>query len=84
MIEIERKFVLKALPEIKPVEIIKIDQFYFKNGDIWEGEALFPVNLSSDDIVNAWLSPSSDTPSLLNFPVGQLCPLVWGMKSIKI
>jgi len=36
MIEIERKFLLKALPEIKPVEIIKIDQFYFKNGDIWE------------------------------------------------
>ena len=36
MIEIERKFLLKAMPEIKPVEIIKIDQFYFKNGDIWE------------------------------------------------
>ena len=55
-----------------------------RNGALWEGEALFPVYLSSDDIVNAWLSPSSDTPSLLNFPVGQLCPLVWGMKSIKI
>ena len=37
MIEIERKFLLKSMPENQPTEIIKIDQFYFKNKEgIWE------------------------------------------------
>lgn len=36
-IEIERKFLLKSLPDSLPNEIIKIDQFYFKNKDgVWE------------------------------------------------
>jgi CYTH domain-containing protein len=36
-IEIERKFLLKSLPDSLPSEIIKIDQFYFKNKDgVWE------------------------------------------------
>lgn len=36
-LEIERKFLLKSVPDIKPVEIIKIEQFYFKNSKgIWE------------------------------------------------
>jgi len=36
-IEIERKFLLKAMPDTLPTEIIKIDQFYFKNKEgVWE------------------------------------------------
>ena len=31
MIEIERKFLLKAMPDVLPTEVVKIDQFYFKN-----------------------------------------------------
>lgn len=37
MIEIERKFLLKAMPDVLPTEKVKIDQFYFKNVQgIWE------------------------------------------------
>lgn len=37
MIEIERKFLLKAMPEVLPTEVVKIDQFYFKNKEgVWE------------------------------------------------
>ena len=36
-LEIERKFLLKSMPDISPSEIIKIDQYYIKNSDgIWE------------------------------------------------
>lgn len=36
-IEIERKFLLKTMPVLKPSEIIKIEQWYFKNSEgIWE------------------------------------------------
>lgn len=35
-IEIERKFLLKSLPEQKPSEIIKVKQWYLKIGGIWE------------------------------------------------
>jgi CYTH domain-containing protein len=37
MIEIERKFLLKGIPEKKPNEIIKINQWYLKNEEgVWE------------------------------------------------
>jgi len=37
MIEIERKFLLKSLPDIEPFEKIKIWQYYYKNPEgIWE------------------------------------------------
>ena len=37
MIEIERKFLLKQLPDVAPVDKINIIQYYFKNSDgIWE------------------------------------------------
>lgn len=37
MIEIERKFLLKSLPDIEPVDKIKIWQYYYKNSEgIWE------------------------------------------------
>ena len=46
MIEIERKFLLKALPDILPTEIVKIDQFYFKNKDgVWERVRQWNSNL---------------------------------------
>lgn len=36
-LEIERKFLLKSMPDIKPAEIIKIEQYYLKNDSgIWE------------------------------------------------
>ncbi len=36
-IEIERKFLLKSIPKIKPYESINIDQYYLKNkSGIWE------------------------------------------------
>ena len=36
MIEIERKFLLKSVPDIKPTETIKIKQWYLKVDGIWE------------------------------------------------
>lgn len=36
-LEIERKFLLKSLPKIKPSESVEIDQYYLKNSHgIWE------------------------------------------------
>ena len=36
-LEIERKFLLKSIPSIVPLEKVKIDQYYYKNSDgIWE------------------------------------------------
>jgi CYTH domain-containing protein len=36
-LEIERKFLLKSLPEVQPEQIVEIHQFYFKNQEgIWE------------------------------------------------
>jgi CYTH domain-containing protein len=47
MIEIERKFLLKAMPDILPSEIIKIDQFYFKNKEgIWERVRQYDSNVN--------------------------------------
>jgi len=47
MIEIERKFLLKAMPDILPIEIIRIDQFYFKNRDgVWERVRQYDSNVN--------------------------------------
>lgn len=36
-LEIERKFLLKSLPDISPIDVIQIDQFYLKNKlGVWE------------------------------------------------
>lgn len=36
-LEIERKFLLKSLPEIQPDQVVEIHQFYFKNlTGVWE------------------------------------------------
>ena len=36
MIEIERKFLLKSIPDRKPIETIRIKQWYLKVDGIWE------------------------------------------------
>lgn len=45
MIEIERKFLLKSTPDIKPTEIIKIKQWYLKVEGIWERARSMESNL---------------------------------------
>jgi len=46
-LEIERKFLLKSVPDIKPIEIIKIDQFYFKNKKgVWERARSWDSNIN--------------------------------------
>jgi|LauGreDrversion4_2_1035121.scaffolds.fasta_scaffold54239_4 hypothetical protein len=47
MIEIERKFLLKAMPDLIPTDIIKIDQFYFKNNKgVWERVRQYNSNVT--------------------------------------
>jgi CYTH domain-containing protein len=45
MIEIERKFLLKSIPDINPTEIIKIKQWYLKVDGIWERARSMESNL---------------------------------------
>ena len=46
MIEIEKKFLLKAMPDVLPTEVVKIDQFYFKNKEgVWERVRQWNSNL---------------------------------------
>ena len=45
MIEIERKFLLKAIPDLKPTEVIKIKQWYLKVDGIWERARSMDSNL---------------------------------------
>lgn len=48
-LEIERKFLLKSMPDIKPTEVIKIEQYYLKNSSgIWERARSWSSNI--DDI----------------------------------
>ena len=44
-LEIERKFLLKAMPDIAASEVVKIDQYYLKNSDgIWERARVWNSN----------------------------------------
>jgi len=46
-LEIERKFLLKAMPDIEPFEIVKIDQWYWKNPKgIWERARSWDSNIN--------------------------------------
>ena len=46
-LEIERKFLLKSMPDIKPAEVIKIDQYYLKNSNgIWERARSWSSNIN--------------------------------------
>lgn len=45
-LEIERKFLLKAMPERKPDEIVSIEQWYWKNKTgIWERARIWDSNI---------------------------------------
>ena len=46
MIEIERKFLLKGVPDLKPDEVIKIKQWYLKVDGIWERARSMDSNIS--------------------------------------
>lgn len=46
-LEIERKFLLKAMPEVQPVEKIKIEQWYWKNqSGTWERARTWHSNVT--------------------------------------
>lgn len=46
-LEIERKFLLKAMPDTKPTEIIKIEQYYHKNDrGVWERARSWDSNIN--------------------------------------
>jgi CYTH domain-containing protein len=52
-LEIERKFLLKAMPDIKPTEIIKIDQYYFKNSaGTWERARSWDSNINGKSYIH--------------------------------
>ncbi len=52
-LEIERKFLLKAMPDIKPTEIIKIDQYYFKNAaGTWERARSWNSNINGKSYIH--------------------------------
>ena len=52
-IEIERKFLLKAMPCCIPVEIISIGQYYWKNkSNIWERARTYHSNVSGDRYIH--------------------------------
>lgn len=52
-LEIERKFLLKAMPDIEPSEIVKIDQYYLKNSDgIWERARSWRSNINGTKYIH--------------------------------
>lgn len=61
MIEIERKFLLKAIPDITPIEKVKIDQFYFKNEEgVWERVRQWDSNINGKKWVHTIKTKISD------------------------
>jgi CYTH domain-containing protein len=52
-IEIERKFLLKSLPNKTPDEIIEIGQYYWKNkSNIWERARTYHSNINGDSYIH--------------------------------
>lgn len=48
-LEIERKFLLKSLPNVKHDDVLKIDQYYFKNSKgIWERARVFQSEVTGE------------------------------------
>lgn len=61
MIEIERKFLLKSLPDIEPVDKIKIIQYYYKNSEgIWERARQMDSKLKGKKFVHTVKTRISD------------------------
>jgi len=52
-LEIERKFLIKSVPEIKPDQIVEIEQYYFKNDTgIWERARSWSPNNSKKKYIH--------------------------------
>jgi CYTH domain-containing protein len=51
-IEIERRFLLKSLPDAKPIEIIKIKQWYLKIDGVWERIRIEHSNINGKKIIH--------------------------------
>jgi CYTH domain-containing protein len=52
-LEIERKFLLKSIPDVEPVEIIKIEQWYWKNHrGTWERARLCNSSINGEYYVH--------------------------------
>ena len=64
MIEIERKFLLKSIPDRKPTEIIKIKQWYLKVDGIWERARSMDSNKSGIKWVHTIKTRISDISNI--------------------
>lgn len=64
MIEIERKFLLKSIPDIKPTEIIRIRQWYLKVDGIWERARSMESSISGLKWVHTIKTRISETSNL--------------------
>lgn len=62
-IEIERKFLLKSLPDQKPLEIIKVRQWYLKIDGIWQRARLMDSSLFGKKWVHTVKKKISDLSS---------------------
>ena len=64
MIEIERKFLLKSIPDGKPSETIKIKQWYLKVDGIWERARSMESNISGIKWVHTIKTRNSDSSNI--------------------
>ena len=65
MIEIERKFLLKGIPDKKPSEIIKINQWYLKNEEgVWERIRSWNSNLNGKKWIHTIKTRISDMSNI--------------------
>jgi len=64
MIEIERKFLLKGVPDLKPDEVIKIKQWYLKVDGIWERARSMESNISGIKWVHTVKTRVSDISNI--------------------
>lgn len=52
-LEIERKFLVKSLPDIKPDDVLKIEQFYLKNEQgVWERARTYHSDKTGDKYIH--------------------------------
>jgi len=63
-IEIERKFLLRSIPDKKAVEIIKIKQWYLKSGGVWERARSMESNKSGTKWVHTIKTRISDLSNM--------------------
>lgn len=51
-LEIERKFLLKSLPNKKEDDILSIDQYYLKRSNIWERARTYHSDINGDSYIH--------------------------------